>query len=208
MPIIHHEYINNNIIGVWKITETEDELKGLLPENGHDLQLVKNISHPRTRVQKLASRALAQELCTLIKYPYSCVTNNDNGKPSLEDCKLEISISHGENYASAIIGPHNVGIDIQQYTDQIHAIKNRVFNPDEIELTKGNPMLLIALWGFKETLYKLYSNRELTFKRDILIKKLNPITQTGETVVGVNGNFTTYTLKYEQIEDHILTYNL
>lgn len=208
MPIIHHEYINNNIIGVWKITETEEELRALLPQDGQDLKVVNRISHPRTRVQKLASRALAKELCSLIKYPYSCVLNNSKGKPSLEDCNLEISISHGEDYASAIIGPHDVGIDIQQYTDKIHNIKNRVFNPDEIELTQNDPMLLIVLWGFKETLYKLYSNRELTFKRDILIKSLNTSTKTGTTVVGVDGDFKTYTLKYEQIEDHILTYNL
>ncbi len=208
MPIIHQKYINNNIIGVWKISENEEELKSLLPHNGQDLHVAKTISHPRTRVQKLASRALAQELCSFIKHPYSCVLNNSKGKPSLENCSLKISISHGENYASANIGPNDVGVDIQQYTEKIHAIKNRVFNPEEIALTNNDPMLLIVLWGFKETLYKLYSNKALTFKRDIIIKSLDTKNKTGKTIVGAKGNFTTYTLKYEQIEDHILTYNI
>ncbi len=207
MPIIQHEYINDALLGVWEITEDENTLLSVLQPKKEDLKTLSKVAAQNTRIEKIAARALTKELCTRLDYPYTCIYKNKHGKPMLE-CDLEISISHSTNYAAAIIAPQKVGIDIQKYTDKIHKVKHRVFTDTEIEMIDDDDMMLIVLWGFKETLYKLYGNRKLTFKRDIIVQDIDFDNKTGTTSIGINGKHNTYQLKYEQIKDHILTYNI
>ena len=101
---------NKAEIAIWQITETEEELLGItsVPRDElEEIQLFRNESH---RKQKLAVRALLNEVFEEKMY----LNHHDNGKPYLENCATNISITHTDKYVAIIIhDDEEVGIDIE-----------------------------------------------------------------------------------------------
>src|ERR1700754_2838512 len=124
MPIFFQQQINESTrLGVWKIEETEDFFKGNVP-------LHRDVTHPHKRLQHLAGRFLLQFLFS--DFPYELVQIADTRKPFLPDEQYHFSISHGGDYAAAIVSrDKRVGVDVEFPGDQIVRVMNKFLSPAE-----------------------------------------------------------------------------
>ena len=121
---------NKAEIAVWQITESEEELLGLtsVPHDElEEIQLFRNESHRR---QKLAVRALLNEMFEEKMY----LNHHDNGKPYLENCATNIGITHTDKYVAVIIhDDEEVGVDIESLDRDFAVVEKKALSEDEIE---------------------------------------------------------------------------
>jgi phosphopantetheinyl transferase len=160
------------LIGIWHIVETENQLLSLFQKPERWTQQMAAITHPCKRCEKLAVRALLNELTgnekSIDYYP--------NGQPYLSDQSFNISISHTKNYACIILHPtQKVGIDIEAKSPRAAQIQQRFLSPDEYLLVNQTSGFVVPLllWTAKEALYKLASNLTLDFVNHIQVTDIN-----------------------------------
>ena len=167
------ELENEAVIGVWQITETEEELIELSATPSDEMEEISFIRSESLRKQRLAVRALLNTLFDEKVY----LSHHDNGKPYLENNPVNISISHTEKYVAVILHEEeNVGIDIESLDRDFSAVEKKALSEDEIddlEDEKRNEQLAIY-WCAKEAVYKLLSRYNVDFAEQIEIERFRP----------------------------------
>lgn len=149
---------------IWKVTEEEVELSKnveLTPHCQNRMDGMKSEAHRRAF---LSIRHLLAEA----GYVDHDLYYDDFGKPHLKDGKF-ISITHSHNFTGIIVSESDeVGIDIEMQRDKILKIAHK-FTPIEEYKTLANAEAIIRkltiVWGAKESLYKIYAERGLSFLR-------------------------------------------
>lgn len=194
-------------ISVWEITETEDELMKLssIPHYElEELQLTKSLAR---RKERLAVRALLNELFDGKVY----LGHHDNGRPFLQNSLIEISISHTGKYVCVLTHPEkSVGVDVESLERNFSAVEKKALSEDEIEnLSEKNRNLHLAIhWSVKEAVFKRMSQTDVDFSRQINIKRFTP---REEGTVDVeffhkDGYQDEFEVSYEVFENHILAW--
>ena len=168
------ELDNEAVIGVWQITETEEELKELSSTPSDEMEEISFIRSESLRKQRLAVRALLNTLFDDKVY----LSHHDNGKPYLENNPVNISITHTEKYVAVILHEEeNVGIDIESLDRDFSAVEKKALSEDEIDDLeddeKRNEQLAIY-WCAKEAVYKLLSRYNVDFAEQIEIERFRP----------------------------------
>ena len=167
------ELDNEAVIGVWQITETEEELKELSSTPSDEMEEISFIRSESLRKQRLAVRALLNTLFDEKVY----LSHHDNGKPYLENNPVNISITHTEKYVAVILHEEeNVGIDIESLDRDFSAVEKKALSEDEIddlEDEKRNEQLAIY-WCAKEAVFKLLSRYNVDFAEQIEIERFRP----------------------------------
>jgi 4'-phosphopantetheinyl transferase EntD len=168
-------------LGIWRIEEPEAFYLEKVP-------LKKGVSHPYKRLQHLAGRFLLPTLYA--DFPLEEILVADTRKPFLESEQYHFSISHGGNFAAAIVSSRSrVGVDIELVSPRIIAISHKflhynekLFLNDWVHLTKMHLELTTVLWSAKEAIYKWYGHGELDFRQHMQLS--GPITfKADETIV-------------------------
>lgn len=182
MALFYQHNINENTkLGIWRIEEPEAFYLERVP-------LKKGVSHPYKRLQHLAGRFLLPTLYA--DFPLEEILVADTRKPYLENEQYHFSISHGGNFAAAIVSSHSrVGVDIELVSPRIIAISHKflhhsekAFLNDWIQLPKMHLELTTVLWSAKEAIYKWYGHGELDFRQHMQLS--GPITfKADETIV-------------------------
>lgn len=182
MALFYQHNINEHTkLGIWRIEEPEAFYLEKVP-------LKKGVSHPYKRLQHLAGRFLLPTLYT--DFPLEEILVADTRKPYLENEQYHFSISHGGNFAAAVVSSHSrVGVDIELVSPRIIAISHKFLHYDEkvflndwVHLTKMHLELTTVLWSAKEAIYKWYGHGELDFKQHMQLA--GPITfKSDETIV-------------------------
>ena len=198
---------NKAEIAVWQITESEEELLGLtsVPHDElEEIQLFRNESHRR---QKLAVRALLNEMFEEKMY----LNHHDNGKPYLENCATNISITHTENYVAIIIhDEEEVGIDVESLDRDFSVVEKKALSEDEIddlEKDKRNEQLAIY-WCAKEAIYKRMSQNRVIYAEQIEVEKFN-VRKEGEleaTFIHKDEHEEEFELEYMIFDRHVLVW--
>ena len=164
---------NEAEIGVWRITETEEELKELSSTPSDEMEEISFIRSESLRKQRLAVRALLNTMFDEKVY----LSHHDNGKPYLENNPVNISITHTEKYVAVILHEEeNVGIDIESLDRDFSAVEKKALSEDEIddlEDEKRNEQLAIY-WCAKEAVFKLLSRYNVDFAEQIEIERFRP----------------------------------
>ena len=88
-------------VGVWQITETEEELRALSSVPSDEMEEISYIKSESLRKQKLAVRCLLDALFEEKVY----LSHHDNGKPYIENSAINISITHTPRYVAVILNP-------------------------------------------------------------------------------------------------------
>jgi len=156
--------------GVWKITETEEELWDLLPQHAEDKIFVNTVSvyHPQRRIEMLASRALIKKL---LGFEHKIIYNGRI--PGIANKELYISISHSHEYVAVTISESlEVGVDVQRISDKVKKVAHKFVHTEEWAMIKDENELeyLNLLWAAKECLYKLYKHGDITFNEHLHIQ--------------------------------------
>ena len=198
---------NEAVIGVWQITETEEELKALSSTPSDEMEEISFIRSESLRKQRLAVRAL---LCNLFDEKVY-LSHHDNGKPYLENNPTNISITHTEKYVAVILHEEeNVGIDIESLDRDFSAVEKKALSEDEIddlEDEKRNEQLAIY-WCAKEAVFKLLSRYNVDFAEQIEIERFRPRGE-GEleaTFTSKKDDEEEFDLEYITFDRHVLVW--
>ena len=201
------ELDNGAEIAVWQITETEDELKALSSVPSDEMEEISLFGSESQRRQKLAVRALINELFDEKMY----LDHHDNGKPYLENCATNISITHTEKYVAVIIHDEDdLGIDIESLDRDFSAVEQRALSEDEIEDLDDDSRneQLAIYWCAKEAIFKRMSQLRVDFAEQIEVEKFRPKGK-GEleaTFIHKNGHEEEFNLGYVIFDRHVLVW--
>ena len=164
---VHHTYEGGGI-AIWHITETADELYGLLGTHRYDAQLAEKKNESR-RAEWLAVRLLVKELFG----SEAEVAYHPTGRPYLKNGTAHISISHTKGFA-AVAYHHRapLGMDIEYLSSRVDRIASRFTTRAEasyidIHDKSARQMYHLINWSAKETLYKLFDSPSLAEFKEV-----------------------------------------
>ena len=155
-------------VGVWKITESEAELRTMTSIPSDELEEISYIKNESLRKQRLAVRALLDAMFVEKVY----LSHHDNGKPYIENNAINISITHTDQYVAVILNDEDeVGIDCESLNRDFSAVEKKALSEEEIgnlEDEQKNEQLAIY-WCAKEAIFKLTSQYDVDFAEQIQI---------------------------------------
>ena len=194
-------------IGIWQVTETEEELRNLTSIPTDEQEELSYIKSESLRKQKLAVRALLDTMFEEKVY----LSHHDNGKPYIENNATNISITHTEKYVAVLLNDsEEVGIDCESLDRDFSAVEKKALSDEEIEDLddeKRNEQLAIY-WCAKEAVYKKMSQYNVDFAEQIEIDSFHPKGE-GEleaTFTDKDGFEEELNLKYMVFDRHVLVW--
>lgn len=195
------------VIGVWQVTETEEELTRLSATPSDEMEEISFIKSESLRKQRLAVRALLNTLFDEKVY----LSHHDNGKPYLENNPTNISISHTDKFVAVILHEdQDCGIDVESLDRDFSAVEKKALSEDEIEDLedeKRNEQLAIY-WCAKEAIFKLLSRYNVDFAEQIEVERFRPRGE-GEleaTFIDKNEDEEEFELEYITFDRHVLVW--
>ena len=203
------ELDNNAKVAVWQITETEDELRALSSTPSDEMEEISFIKSESLRKQRLAVRALLNELFEDKVY----LAHHDNGKPYIENNSINISITHTEKYVAVILDRDDeVGIDIESLDRDFSVVEKKALSEDEIDdleddREEKNEQLAIY-WCAKEAIFKKMSQYNVDFVEQIEIERFRSKGE-GEleaTFIHKDGYEEDLELEYITFDRHVLVW--
>lgn len=194
-------------IGVWQISESEEELRAMTSIPSDELEEISYIKSESLRKQKLAVRALLDTMFEEKVY----LSHHDNGKPYIENNAINISITHTEKFVAIILSNDGeVGIDCESMARDFSAVEKKALSEEEIETLdddKRNEQLAI-FWCAKEAIYKKFSQYDVDFAEQIEVEDFH-VKGEGEldaTFTDKDGYEQELSLGYMTFEDHVLVW--
>ena len=194
-------------IGVWQVTESEEELRQLSSIPSDELEEISYIRNESLRRQKLAVRALLDAMFEEKVY----LSHHDNGKPYIENNAINISITHTPKYVAVILAEdEEVGIDCESLDRDFSAVEKKALSEEEkedLDTDKRNEQLAIY-WCAKEAVYKKMSQYHVDFAEQIEIDEFSP-KGDGEleaTFINKDGYEEELELQYITFDRHVLVW--
>ena len=190
MPIIRIIKPNDNtIVGIWKITETLDNLSKSVSLSSTSKELLKNRKSRVHKLQFLSVRAILLEL----GYSVDSLSYQGN-TPILNDNK-KISISHSNLFSCVIISDLKVGIDVQKTDHKINTIAKKFIGYETLYLDVDDFKRMTIIWNIKESIYKIANINRLDYKTHLLVVPFN-----------LCDNFTYAWLIYKNLKERYASY--
>lgn len=133
------------------------------------LNKINSASSPRRKREIAMSHILINQ--HISKEDQLC--HHSNGAPFIKGNDCFISISHSATeIALAINHTHPIGIDIENWRDQLLRVRNRFLSHEEMRIYTSHQQLLQA-WTAKEALYKIANTPGISFADDIRLPLFN-----------------------------------
>jgi 4'-phosphopantetheinyl transferase EntD len=196
-----------SVVAVWKIEESEEELREQCAVPHNELEEMSYISSPQRRIERLAVRVLLNNVLGEKIY----LGHHDNGRPFLQNNVANISIAHTKQFAAIIYHPSlDVGIDMDSLDRNFSAVEIKALSDEERGYLseKHRHTQLCLIWCAKEALYKRFSESGTDFAAQMYIEKFIPKKEGKLTAIYTNseGKSMEFTLHYEIIENHALVW--
>nr|WP_262908925.1 4'-phosphopantetheinyl transferase superfamily protein [Leeuwenhoekiella parthenopeia] len=180
-------------------------------------QNVNLTSHCRARLESMKSELHRRGFLSIrhllheAGYTDQDLYYTDNGKPHLRDGKY-ISITHSYNFTAIIVSDDTeVGIDIEMQRDKILRIASR-FTPLKEYHTLANEDALIRkltiVWGAKESLYKIYGVKGISFLKHIYVEDFDFEDSKTTASISYEGNKSNYAIDFLEFEGFTCVYAL
>ncbi len=170
MPLIHQESpVPGCTLGVWRITESFEELNPSAFLAAEDLAVAGSFRNELRKRQWVACRKLLSELCGETHR----ILYDSEGKPYLERIPAHISLSHAGEFAAVIFSTEfRVGIDIELPRDRIFRVADRFLSPAEISRLPGEHRreALYVHWCAKEAAFKLHGRHGVDLQHDLIVE--------------------------------------
>ena len=179
----------NYIIGVWEMTESENDL-----EKEFSKKTLPKFKSTKRQVEFICTRLLLKKINSKLNISY-----NQFGAPTINN-NQNISISHSEKYVAIIISKNKVGIDIEKISNKsLKVIQKFISKNDNIKVDQKEASLA---WCVKETLFKYHMKGGIDFKKNITIKKIDYNQKKIHSLLLKSSVI----LDFQIINDHILVY--
>lgn len=199
MPIIYKKDIkNHSVIGVWKISESVDELLSMIDFTKEDYATFEKFKVKSRQAHWLSYRLMIRQL---MDPDYKCDFYYDkHGKLQFKDLDYSISVTHSGLYSGVIISKnHYVGIDIEKLGDRINLLADKFLSDKEKEFLPEQDQYryLTILWSAKESLFKLFGKSNVLFDKNIILDPFK---------LKIKGQFTGHIKLNDITRDYILGY--
>ncbi|MBP7497933.1 MAG: 4'-phosphopantetheinyl transferase superfamily protein [Bacteroidales bacterium] len=206
MPLVFNKNINKTTqLGLWHITENTDFFLSKLKLSSTEQQIFINFSNNQRQKQWLSYRLAIEEILNSDKH-INVYYKKD--KPLIKN--YNISVSHSFEYSSVIISKnHQAGLDIEKISPRILKVKQRFLNDKEIIQNYENNYIdkLYVYWCAKEAIYKLYNDKSLIFKDNIIIEDFQFTPQGSCNAAILNKNINEkLVINFEKFNDYIIGY--
>ena len=207
MLIFSKNISKKTVITLWKIEESPSYFLDYLGIDEIDLPMVSNATHPVKQLEWLASRCCVKKCVEILEHTYLGIEKDCHNNPYLIDIQGFVSLSHTNEYAVAVVSlEEEVGIDIERISDKLSRVAHKFLSPPERILAGENLLRMCIYWCAKESLYKWYGKKNLSFKENIYIEPFEekPTTLQGE--IFVDGTLKTeHDLAVFYVEDFVIT---
>jgi phosphopantetheinyl transferase len=130
-------------------------------------------------------KSSVKEIIELL-HPNATLQKDKYGKPFLGFENLHMNYSHAKNLI--FWGEHEsfkIGVDIEYLRPQLLKIKHKFCREDEFDFipSENEISYLLAIWSFKEAIYKAYGKKEVDFQKNI---KILPFEISSKGVISAN----------------------
>lgn len=184
--------------GIWKITESVEELLNKGDFNKIEIKYFEKFKNLYRKKQSITSRLILNELSK--KKINVCY--NKHGAPISSEIK-NISISHSKNLSVALISDNLVGIDIQKKSEKIQTVKKKFIAKNDSNKSFNESFFLHYVWCSKEAIFKTLGGLPCSFKKNIFLKNLSEKKSLGHyRSVDKKLKFIIY---HEMFEDYFLS---
>lgn len=207
MPLKKTLELIHGTLGIWEISESEEELAKLCMLTNSEQEEFATVHHPNKRKEFLAGRLVLKTLLEKLNQSFNGLVKDDCGKPFLIGQTIHISLSHSYPYAGAIVSStHPVGIDIEKPQEKLYRIAPKFLS--EIEKTYVNDDLLkhCVYWCAKEVLYKIYGRKKLTFSKNLSVKATSD-TQSLVGMIELPDFRQSYSIQYFLLDEYVVCFN-
>ncbi|PKB42977.1 phosphopantetheinyl transferase [Cellulophaga sp. RHA19] len=208
MPLYKTITVNNTTkLYIWKIEESEAELADPITLTDHCQNRLSGMKSDMHRKGFLSIRHLLKQA----GYTDFDLRYDEVGKPHLKDGNF-ISITHSHHFTGIIISEaEEVGIDIEMQRDKILKIAHK-FTPIEEYKTIANVSALLqkltVVWGAKESLYKIYAQKGLSFLHHINVKDFTFADEQTTAEILYQGASSFYNVAFLEFEGFTCVYAL
>ncbi len=145
-------------ITLLKVTKPFSEYEKYLPyASGKRIAKIKSIKSDTDKAISLLSHLLAKsEASKALGIPFDSVvfSENEYGKPYIENAPYHFSISHSGNLIAFISHTSPVGIDVQKINDSVSPAL-RFFTPNEKSYVSDDHLRFYEVWTKKEAYIKM-----------------------------------------------------
>lgn len=190
---------------VWKITETFDDLFDQVYLSDTSLIRLNNMKSEMHQRGFLSVRMLLQAAGYSDKDLYYDVF----GKPHLIDGK-NISITHSFEFSAIILSDKIAGIDIELQRPKIKLIADKFCETEFDFLDRENEedyiSKLTAIWGAKESVFKIQNEAGISFKDHISVFPFEISDGKTSTILTFANLVKEFRVYFEEIETYTLVY--
>ncbi|MCL5246735.1 4'-phosphopantetheinyl transferase superfamily protein [Cellulophaga sp. 20_2_10] len=206
MPLYKTITVNNaTTLYIWKIEESEANLAAPIELTDHCQNRFNGMKSEMHRKGFLSIRHLLKEA----GYTDFDLRYDEAGKPHLKDGNF-ISITHSHQFTGIIVSKTDeVGVDIEMQRDKILKIAHK-FTPIEEYKTIANVAALMQkltiVWGAKESLYKIYAQKGLSFLHHINVKDFTFAEEQTTAEILYQGHSSLYNVQFIEFEGFTCVY--
>ena len=194
----------NTKVLIWKIEESFDALKKGIELTDHCQNRVDGMKSDIHRRGFMSVRHLMAEA----GYVDHDLFYDEKGKPHLNN-GTHISITHSYTFSAIILSNTEVGIDIEMQRPKILKIAHK-FTPIEEYRTLANDdavmRKLTMVWGAKESLYKSFAEKGVSFLQHIYVEDFRLEEDETEAEVSFEGKFAKYNVWFLEFEGFTCAY--
>lgn len=158
------------VLTIWKIEETESELRSLLSLNSKEVRELESIRAPQSRLRWMASRLALKSVFK--EWKVIEIHKDIHGKPYFELLNGHFSLSHSGEFAVCVYHPEKmVGVDIEFIRPKVFNIREKFMKADELNSIPEKDAMesLFVCWCAKEAIYKWQGKKGLSMKDGISV---------------------------------------
>jgi phosphopantetheinyl transferase len=193
---------------VWKITESEEELRASLSHPEYFASKIKNLKPGSRRLMEIL--AVRRALKELFYGEEKKIVYDRYGKPSIDEPDAPfISFSHTKEYVAVIASKVPVGIDIERRGDRVQRVVPQFLTSDEIAVLSLTPDIDLAFhlaWSGKESAFKILGQSFYDLKKLTSIVLLDM--EKKIVYLHVEERETPMHIHFDYTDDYVLTWVL
>jgi len=193
-------------IGIWHITEPAEYFLDLLDLSTEEWKEFSTLKNDRRKTEWLAARYILHQISQQNNRIF--LEKDKFGKPAFQSEFGQLSLSHTDAYAAAVLHQNPCGIDIQSIKNTVLKILKRVLSPTEISSIPVEDDLIYGTmyWSAKEAIFKAHGIGNIDYRKDIEIHPFEWSGQNFHSSAKLNyaDNHQTYTLKGFKFENNIV----
>jgi len=206
MPVLEQFHPKpKSLLVLWKIKESIAYLVENTRLTPSEQVRLNKIGSEKRKKEFLISRLLVQQFAG----PQAQIVYNADGKPSLANSDLHISISHTKNIVGILLAEQpEIALDIEHLSERVEKVAGRFLSDEELKhiSQEKRTVHLYQHWCAKECLIKLLGKKDLHLTRELKIAPFHPDDPEfkGQILRGTTPR--EYLFHHRQFEEYLLVW--